>query len=356
MPDPSLDASVVSAAPKVLLHDHLDGGLRPATVLELAADVGHELPAADEATLAAWFHQGGRGADLPRYLEAFAHTVAVMQTPDALERIARECAEDLAADGVVYAEVRFAPELATAGGLSVRQVLEAISRGFTAGPRDIVVRQLVCAMRQEDRAAEVFAVAAGAQDLGVVGVDLAGPEAGFGASRHAAALAAAVASGLRVTVHAGEAAGPESIAEALDHGAERLGHGVRVAEDIAEDGRLGPTARRVRDDGIVLEVCPTSNVHTGVTRTVADGAFGRLRELGFRVTVNTDNRLMSGVTATSETGAVAEAFGLGLAELETLALTAIDGAFVGEGMRASLRTRIVDGFAVLRRPVDGAER
>ena len=348
-----LDRDLLLRAPKVLLHDHLDGGLRPQTVLDLAARIGHDLPTTDLDGLAAWFDQHDKGADLDRYLETFGHTVAVMQAPDALERVARECAEDLDADGVVYAEVRFAPELATAGGLAIPEVLEAIARGFAAGPPTITVRQIVCGMRQEDRAGEAFAAAADACDLGVVGIDLAGPEEGFPASQHAGAIAAAREAGLHVTLHAGEAAGVGSIADAWDQGAQRLGHGVRIVDELSvgEDGTdaMGPVARRVLAGDVTLEVCPTSNVHTGVVADVADHPIARLRDAGFRVTLNTDNRLMSGVTATSEFVTMADTFGMGLAEFEGMTLAAMDSAFLEDGQaRAALVEQIQRGYASLR--------
>jgi adenosine deaminase len=342
-----LDTALLQRAPKVLLHDHLDGGLRPETVLELAGEVGHDLPADDVDSLAAWFHQADRGADLPRYLEAFGHTVAVMQTPEAIERVARECAEDLDLDGVVYAEVRFAPELSTSGGLEVGEVLEAIASGFAAGPATITMRTLVCAMRQEDRSDEVFEAAAAARHLGVVGIDLAGPEAGFPAARHARAIERAREAGLHVTLHAGEAYGPASIADALDQGAERLGHGVRIVDDIAADDTPGPIASRVLAGAIPLELCPTSNVHTGLVASVADHPFDRLRRLGFAVTLNTDNRLMSGVSASGEAGAVVSAFGYDLDDLLALTRTAIDAAFVDDEDTEVLRERIARGYAAL---------
>ncbi len=342
-----MDPHQLRRAPKVLLHDHLDGGLRPETVLELAREIGHELPAADADGLAAWFHQGDKGVDLPRYLEAFGHTVAVMQTPEAIERVARECAEDLDLDGVVYAEVRFAPELSTAGGLEVGEVLESIAAGFAAGPATITLRTLVCAMRHQDRAEEVFEAAAAARHLGVVGIDLAGPEAGFPASRHARAIERAREAGLRVTLHAGEADGPASIADALDQGAERLGHGVRILDDIAPDGTPGPVASRVLTGAVPLELCPTSNVHTGVVKAVAEHPFERLRALGFAVTLNTDNRLMSGLSASSELGTVAETFGYDLDDLEALTLTAIGAAFVDEAEIPVLRDLIARGYAAM---------
>lgn len=345
-----LTEDLVRRAPKVLLHDHLDGGLRPATVRELAAAVGHDLPATGDADLAAWFLQGGRGVDLPRYLEAFAHTVAVLQHPAALTRVARECGEDLDADGVVYAEVRYAPELSTTGGCTLAEVLDAWAAGFAAAPATIELRMLVCVMRNGDRAEEVVEAAIAARDRGlpVVGVDLAGPERGFPASLHAAALAHARAAGLHVTLHAGEADGPASIADALDHGAERLGHGVRIVEDLDDAGAPGPVARRVLAAGTVLEVCPTSNVHTGVVAAYAEHPVERLRAAGFGVTVSTDNRLMSGVSLTGELLGGVRAFGWGLQDLRELTETALAAAFCDEATRASLAGSVARGYAAVR--------
>jgi adenosine deaminase len=345
-----IDLDSIRRAPKVLLHDHLDGGLRPATVRELAAAVGHELPADGDQALADWFFQGGRGVDLARYLEAFAHTVVVLQTPAAITRVARECGEDLDADGVVYAEVRFAPELSTAGGLHLDEVLDAWAAGFAAAPATIELRMLVCAMRQGDRAGEVVEAAIAARDRGlpVVGVDLAGPELGYPASRHAAALARARAAGLHVTLHAGEADGPASIADALDQGAERLGHGVRIIDDLAPDGTPGPVAHRVLSQGITLEVCPTSNVHTGVVGSVAEHPVERLRAAGFAVTVSTDNRLMSGVRLSDELLAGVVAFGWTLADLQELTGNALAAAFCDAATRADVAEVIERGYAAIR--------
>ncbi|MTV27106.1 adenosine deaminase [Nitriliruptoraceae bacterium ZYF776] len=337
----------VLRAPKVLLHDHLDGGLRPATVLELADEIGHELPTTDETELTAWFFQGGRGADLVRYLEAFSHTVALLQTAPALQRVARECAEDLAADGVVHAEIRFAPELSTREGLSIDEVIEACLDGFAAGPGTIGTRMIVCGMRQEDRAGEAFAAAARFRDRGVVAVDLAGPEDGFPASRHAGALRQAREDGLGLTLHAGEAAGPESIADALDQGAHRIGHGVRIVEDLGPDDEPGPVARRVLLGSVPLEVCPVSNVHTGISPDIASHPVDRLRRAGFAVTISTDNRLMSGTSATDELHGLTEAFGYDLDDLRALTHAAASAAFLGSTERAELRDRIDRGYAAL---------
>lgn len=357
-PRPSVDAparttvpdlETVRRLPKVLLHDHLDGGLRPATVLDLADDVGHQLPTRDHDELTRWFVQGGGpDADLVRYLKAFDHTVALLQTREALVRVAAECAEDLAADGVVHAEVRYAPELSTDGDLDVDAAIAAITEGFAAAPPGIQVDLLVCAMRQHDRSEEVFAAAARARERGVVGVDLAGPEAGYPAHRHAAALAAARDAGLSVTLHAGEADGPRSVADALDQGAVRLGHGVRIVEDVDADGRPGSAAQRVLDGGVTLELCPTSNVQTGVVDDLADHPLPRLHDLGFAITLNTDNRLMSGVSVSGEIARAAEVFGLDLAAIETLTLTAADAVFRDHDTRRRLSARISEGFAAAR--------
>ena len=347
--DLPLTPDLLRRAPKVLLHDHLDGGLRPATVLELAAEVGHALPADDAAGIAAWFDQGGRGADLERYLSAFGHTVALLQTEAALTRVLRECAEDLDADGVVHAEVRYAPELSTAGGLDLDAVFDALAEGILAAPATIDVRLLACVMRQEDRGDEVVAAALRARDRGVpvVGVDLAGPEHGFPASRHSDPLRTAHEGGLHLTLHAGEADGPASVADALDQGAERLGHGVRIVEDLDVDGTPGVVAQRVLAAGTPLEVCPTSNVHTGVVHHLGDHPVQRLRDAGFAVTVSTDNRLMSNVTASGELAAVSAAFGWSLDDVAQVTGAAVEAAFLSDQERAVLHERVERGFAAL---------
>ncbi len=344
-----LTPDLLRRAPKVLLHDHLDGGLRPTTVLDLAAAVGHALPAADAAGIAAWFDQGGRSADLERYLGAFAHTVALLQTEGALTRVMRECVEDLDADGVVHAEVRYAPELSTAGGLHLDAVFDALAAGVAAAPATIGVRLIACIMRQGDRSEEVVAAALRARDRGVpvVAVDLAGPEVGYPASRHAAALRTAQEGGLHLTLHAGEAEGPSSVADALDHGAERLGHGVRIVEDLDAEGTPGEIARRVLAAATPLEVCPTSNVHTGIVDDRRDHPVQRLRDAGFAVTISTDNRLMSGVTLSGELAHLADAFGWTLDDIATVTDAAVVAAFLGEQERQALADRVHRGFAAL---------
>ncbi len=351
-----LDEETIRAAPKVLLHDHLDGGLRPQTVIELARETGYAgLPTTDPGELAAWFQRGAARKDLVLYLEGFAHTVGVMQTPDALERVAAECAEDLAADGVVYAEVRFAPELHLEGGLTLDEVVRAVLAGFRSGSsgRPIEVRTLVTAMRTAARSLEIAELAVRYRDEGVVGFDIAGAEKGFPPSRHLDAFHLIAHENFHFTIHAGEAFGLPSIWEALQWcGAERLGHGVRIVDDIrvADDGRvsLGRLAAYVRDRRIPLEMCPTSNVDTGAVASIEEHPIELLRRLRFRVTVNTDNRLMSGVTLSSELAELVRAFGLDLAEMQWLTLNGMKSAFCSFDQRLRIiNEQIKPGYARL---------
>ena len=346
----------IRQAPKVLLHDHLDGGLRPATVIELAAGIGHALPATTPETLADWFAESADSGSLERYLETFAHTVAVMQTPDAITRVAREAVEDLAADGVVYAEIRYAPELHVDGGLSLEEVVAAVQRGFDEGMAasgdTIVVRQLLTAMRQAARASEIAQLAIAWRDRGVAGFDIAGPEAGFPPTRFLDAFELLAAENMRYTIHAGEGFGLPSIWEAVHPcGADRLGHGVRIAEDITLDAdgtaTLGRLAAYVRDRRIPLEICPRSNVQTGAAPSIAEHPIGLLADLGFRVTVNTDNRLMSQTSMSAEMTGLVEAFGYDLAQLERLTVNAMKSAFLHYDERVDLIHRIKQAYAEL---------
>ena len=348
----------IARAPKVLLHDHLDGGLRPQSVLELADEAGYaDLPAGDADSLARWFRESADSGSLVRYLETFAHTVGVLQRPDAVARVARECVLDLAADGVVYAEVRMAPELLTAGGTPIEEAVEAILDGFARGTREaaaagtpVVVGALLCAMRQTDRWDEVAGLVVRYRDAGVVGFDLAGPEIGFPADRLPSAIELLDRAGAHRTVHAGEADGIGSIRGALDGArAERLGHGVRIADEVPADGELGPLARRVLEEQVTLEVAPSSNVQTGAYASLAAHPVDRLHRLGFAVTVNTDNRLMSGVSVTSELADVAAVHGWGWDDVQTVTERALAAAFVDVAERERLLTEVVrPGFAALR--------
>jgi len=355
---PNLDQ--ILHAPKVLLHDHLDGGLRPATVIELAEQTGYRgLPTFDPDGLGRWFHTNADAGSLPRYLSTFAHTVGVMQTSEALVRVARECAQDLAADGVVYAEVRFAPELHTERGLALPAVVEAVQEGFAQGSAaatsapGIRIGTLLTAMRHAARSREIAELAVRYRDEGVVGFDIAGAEAGYPPSRHLDAFQHIQRENGHVTIHAGEGFGLPSIWEALQWcNADRLGHGVRIVDDIdvAADGsvRLGRLAAYVRDKRIPLEMCPSSNVQTGAAPSIAEHPIGLLRRLSFRVTVNTDNRLMSGVSLTSELGALVEAFGYGWDDLRWLTVNAMKSAFLPFDERLALIEGVLKpGYATL---------
>ena len=346
----------VLRAPKVLLHDHLDGGLRPATVVELAAASGYDaLPTTDPEALGRWFRDSADAGDLPRYLSTFAHTVGVLQTRDAIVRVARECAEDLAADGVVYAEVRYAPELHLEGDLTLEQVVEAVQEGYRQGcdGRPIRVVTLLTAMRHAARSLEIAELAVRYRDQGVVGFDIAGAEAGFPPSRHLAAFQHMQRANGHFTIHAGEAFGLPSIWEALQEcHADRLGHGVRIVDDIAVDTdgsvTLGRLAQYVRDARIPLEMCPSSNVQTGAAASIAEHPIGLLRRLQFRVTVNTDNRLMSGVSLSSELSALVEAFGYGWDDLRWLTINAMKSAFIPFDERLRLIDEVIKpGYAAL---------
>ena len=307
-----------SSLPRVVLHDHLDGGLRPQTIVDLAQQCGYDgLPTNDAEALRRWFTGAANSGSLPKFLETFAHTVAVLQTSDALERVAAEAVVDLARDGVQWAEIRMAPELCENEWQSMDRVVSAMLAGLRAGEHmaraeglTIHAGLILCAMRQTERATEVAQLVATHVDDGVIGFDIAGPELGFPASRLAEAFAIVRDTPARITVHAGEADGIESIRQALAVGAERLGHGVRVMDDISfADGgvQLGRVASYVRDRGIALELCPTSNVQTGAVASLGEHPMAILDELGFAVTLNTDNRLMCGVTLSEEQNRVRQA-------------------------------------------------
>ena len=342
------------ALPKVVLHDHLDGGLRADTLLDLAEGIGHELSVSDPDGLQRWFVESASGGSLPAFLETFAHTVACLQTEESLARAAREAVVDHASDGVVYAEIRYAPELHTAGGLSMRAAAEAVAAGLADGVdeaaregNDIVAAAIATAMRQERCSVEVARLVIDNPGL-CAGFDIAGPEAGFPPSRHAEAFTLLREALVPVTVHAGEAAGPESIGEALSVGsARRIGHGIRVLDDVDDPTgtpRFGRIASFVRDNRIPLEVCPTSNVQTGAAPSVSGHPISLLRDLGFAVTVNPDNRLMCGTTASREMALLMDESGWSLADLEIATLDAAWAAFQPYDVRQEIADAVVRGF------------
>lgn len=347
-----IDANVVARLPKVELHDHLDGGLRPSTIVELAEEIGYELPTTDPQELEKWFFDAANSGDLPTYLTTFDHTTAVMQTEEAIVRVTREAVEDLAADGVVYAELRFAPEQHLTNGLSLQQVVDAAVKGAREGEfavnssgRTIHARLILCAMRHADRSAEIAQLTVdnygphSPSEGYVVGFDIAGAEAGFPPSKHAEAFRILRENLVPFTIHGGEADGVESLRDALAQGARRIGHGVRVYEDIeATMSGLepGPVARFVRDQRILLEVCPTSNTQTGVSETIEDHPINLLYELGFTLSVNTDNRLVSGTTMTQEFLHLCETFDFEYWQLLELTSNALDAAWIDVDLKAEL--------------------
>lgn len=353
---PSLDE--IRALPKALLHDHLDGGLRPQTIIEIAEEIGYnKLPTKDPDELATWFEESCNSGSLVRYLETFDHTIAVMQRREDLVRVARECVIDLARDGVVYAEVRGAPELFTNNGLSIDKVVEATLEGFREGEaiaasegRVIRVESILCALRQNHRDRDAAKAVVKYRDKGVVGFDIAGPEDGFPPTNQLQTFEYLRRENAHFTIHAGEAYGLPSIWEAIQYcGAERLGHGVRIIDDIDLSGsepQLGRLAAYVRDRRIPLEICPTSNLQTGAATTIAEHPIGVLSRLRFRVTVNTDNRLMSRTSMSNEMYQLVQAFGWTLADLQRVTVNAMKSAFIPFEERLQIIEEVVKpGFA-----------
>ena len=329
-------ATEFTKLPKVLLHEHLDGGLRPETVIELATELGYGgLPSTDPAALGDWFHRGAQRGNLPEYLEGFAHTIAVMQTHAAIERVAFEFIGDMHRDGVVYAEVRFAPVFHTGSGMNQEAVVIAALKGLRRGERTYGVRWglIICGMRNRKDTLEAAELAINFRDQGVVGFDLAGEEDGYPPKQHLPAFQAIHRANFNITIHAGEAFGQESIWQALQYcGAHRLGHATKLTEDMTIiDGKvvkMGGLAQYVLDHRIPLELCLLSNVHTGAVGQYEDHPFPAYYDAGFRVTLNTDDRLMSDTSMSNEFTLAAGTFDLGLYDLEKLTLNAMKSAFI----------------------------
>jgi adenosine deaminase len=341
-----LTKNFLRTVPKVLLHDHLDGGLRPQTVIELARDQKYtKLPTTDAGELAVWFQRGAQRGSLPLFLEGFEHTCGVMQTEEALERVAYETLEDMKKDGVVYLETRFAPIFHKQKGLHTETVVKAVLRGLERGKKDFGVQYglLICAMRNMDPkiSMEIAELAVDFRNQGVVGFDLAGEEGGYPPKKHVDAFQYIQRENFNITVHAGEAFGKESIWQAIQWcGAHRIGHATRLIEDMkVKDGQvlsMGTLAQFVLDKRIPLEICLTSNVHTGAVKSVGEHPFGIFYRYKFRVTLNTDDRLMSGITLTDEYYTAAEHFGLKLEELEKLTINAMKSAFLPYKQRIAI--------------------
>ena len=352
-----LDERVLQALPKVLLHEHLDGVLRPTTVIELArAGDYNELPSEDPRALAHWFHRGANQGSLPKYLEGFAHTIAVMQTEEALERVAYEQAEDLSRDGVVYFETRFAPLFHTQKGLTHQQVVSAVLKGLERGRKDFGARSglIICAMRNMDVSLEMAELAVDFRGRGVIGFDLAGEEGGFPPKKHVEAFHYIQRQNFNITIHAGEGFGKESIWQAIQYcGAHRIGHGTRLIDDIAVANgkavKLGDLAQYVLDKRIPLEICLISNVHTGAAPSLSEHPFKILYQERFRVTLNTDNRLMSDTTMTKEFVAAQETFGLTLDDFEKITINAMKSAFLPYDQRCDFIYSVIKpGYAKIR--------
>jgi adenosine deaminase len=350
----------IKRVPKALLHDHLDGGLRPETIIEIAQQIGYKkLPTDDPKKLADWFEESCNSHSLVRYLETFSHTIAVMQSKEAIIRVSRECAIDLARDGVVYAEVRGAPELFTEQGLTLDQVVEATLEGYKQGMAEaasegnkIRVESLLCGMRQNNRSHEAAAAVVKYRNKGVVGFDIAGPEDGFPPTNQLETFEYLRKENAHFTIHAGEAYGLPSIWEAIQIcGAERLGHGVRIIDDIDFTGdkpKLGPLASYVRDRRIPLELCPTSNLQTGAAKTYSEHPIGMLAKLRFRVTLNTDNRLMSRTSMSNEMSECVKSFGWKFADLQRVTVNALKSSFIPFEERLEIIEKVVKpAYAVI---------
>ena len=357
-----LSERTIRSLPKVLLHDHLDGGLRSQTVIELAREIGYDLlPPGDADELQRWFQRGARRGSLPLYLEGFAHTCAVMQTEEALERVAYEMMEDMYNDGVVYVETRFAPVFHTTKGLHWEEIVSAVLRGLEKGKKDFGVEYglIICAMRNMQLSQEMAELAIDFRERGVVGFDLAGEEGGYPPKKHVAAFHYIQRENFNITIHAGEAFGKESIWQAIQWcGAHRIGHATRLVEDItvADDDptqvvSMGHLSQYILDKRIPLEICLTSNVDTGAVRSIEEHPFGILHRYRFRVTLNTDDRLMSNTTMTRELKAAHEAFNLTIHDIEKLTLNAMKSAFIPYKERLRLIYEVIKpGYEKIRRP------
>ena len=350
----------IRSLPKVVLHDHLDGGLRPQTVIDLANETGYGgLPTTNAKDLAVWFHRGAQRGSLPLYLEGFAHTTAVMQTESALERVAYEMMEDMKNDGVVYVETRFAPVFHTEKGLHWDDVVNAVLRGLERGKKDFGVEFgiIICAMRNMKLSLEMAELAVDFRERGVVGFDLAGEEGGYPPKKHVDAFHYIQRENFNITVHAGEAFGKESIWQAIQWcGAHRIGHATRLIEDIGLDKRdnkkivrMGYLAQYVLDKRLPLEMCLTSNVDTGAVKSIAEHPFGLYYKYKFRVTLNTDDRLMSNTTMTNEYKIAHQAFKLNLEALEKLTINAMKSAFLPYNRRIQVIYDVIKpGYAEAR--------
>lgn len=328
---------IIKAVPKVILHDHLDGGLRPATIIELAEEYKYKkLPTNDPEELANWFHRGANKGNLVEYLQGFEHTIAVMQTKEVLERAAYEMMEDMKNDNVCYVETRFAPVFHTQNGLWYEEIVSAVLAGLERGKEDFGVGYglILCGMRNMKNTLEIAELAVNFRKKGVVGFDLAGEEGGYPPKKHIEAFQFIQRANFNITIHAGESFGKESIWQAIQWcGAHRIGHATHLIEDIMLDREgnvvaFGDLAQYVLDKRIPLEICLLSNVHTGAVDRIENHPFGVLFKEKFRVTLNTDDRLMSDTTMTKEFLVAIDVFNLNLEDLEKITINSMKSAFI----------------------------
>ena len=328
---------VIRSVPKVLLHDHLDGGLRPETIIELADQIKYKkLPTKDPDELGNWFHRGANKGSLVEFLQGFEHTVAVLQTKENLERAAYEMMEDMSNDGVVYVETRFAPVLHTEKDLYLEDTVKAVLEGLEKGKRDFGVGYglILCGMRNMKNTLEIAELAVNFRRQGVVGFDLAGEEGGYPPKKHVEAFQFIQKSNFNITIHAGEAFGKESIWQAIQLcGAHRIGHATRLLEDIIFDDEgyvfgFGDLAQYVLDKRIPLEICLSSNLHTGAVDKLENHPFGILFKEKFRVTINTDDRLMSDTDMTKEFLTAIKYFNLSFDDIEKITINSMKSAFI----------------------------
>lgn len=329
--------NIIREVPKVLLHDHLDGGLRPSTIIELAKEQNYKkLPTEDPSDLAEWFHRGANKGNLVEYLQGFEHTCALMQNKNALKRVAYEMMEDMKNDGICYVETRFAPILHLENGLHYDDVLTSVLNGLEKGKKDFGVEfgLILCGMRNMKNSLEIAELAVNYRNKGVVGFDLAGEEGGYPPKDHLDAFQFIQRQNFNITIHAGEAFGKESIWQAIQFcGAHRIGHATRLVEDVVFDNEgnilsLGELAQYVLDKRLPLEICLLSNVHTGAVDSLENHPFDIFYKKKFRVFLNTDDRLMSDTTLTKEYLTATKEFGITLDDIERLNINAMKSAFI----------------------------
>ena len=336
---------IIRRIPKVELHDHLDGGLRPSTVIDLAGKYDVSVPSRDPVELAAWFERGCKLKSLTLYLETFAVTTAVMQTEEALTRVAYEAVLDWHAENIVYGEIRFAPVLHTERGLSPDRIVKAVLDGLEQGRRETGVQYglILCAMRSQSPniSLDIAKLAVAYRDRGVVGFDLAGDEKGNPPKGHLEAFQYIRNKNFNLTIHAGEAFGLDSIWQAIQVcGAQRIGHGTRLVDDMSLDGmrieKMGDLAHFVQDKRIPLEMCISSNIGTGAAKSFGTHPFIVFFRNHFRVLLCTDNRLMSNTNLSNEMQIAAENFGLTLKDLERISVNSMKSAFIHHDEKLNL--------------------